>query len=124
MAVLDGTIPAFARTLTSMSARWPSEKHDLAFFLSSSSLAVPQRCATHRISIQGLEKVNDYLEEGNGFLPGLIAGIARRLEGRDTSAMGRPLVLPEGLGALGVAEPVGLHEREERGGAVRIDELS
>lgn len=77
---------------------------------------------TYSISVQRLEKVYDHLEEGNGFLSGLVVRVAARLNSRDAGAMLGPLMLPELLGALRVTKPVGVHELEQRIAAVGLDE--
>lgn len=64
VAELDGTIPAFDRTWASMLARWAYGRRY--------SVLQQMMCTTHSVSVQRLEEVDDYLEEGNSFLPGLV----------------------------------------------------
>lgn len=68
---------------------------------------------TYSVRIPTLKQVHRFLEVIAHFLLWLIVGVAARIDGVDTRAVGGPLVLPKRLAALVVADPVLAHVGEK-----------
>lgn len=73
------------------------------------------------VGVQRLEQIDDDLEVVRRLQPLRVARVAVRVERADAGPVGRPLVLPEVLGALAVALPVVLHIRDERRFAIVLE---
>jgi hypothetical protein len=69
----------------------------------------------YRVCIQSLEQINNLLEEVTHFLVISVIGIAARLNGVNAGSVRVPLMSPEIIRGLVIAEPVNVHIIEQLG---------